>query len=70
MEARQPNHRLRHQRRVRGWTPDDVAEQMHRLAGGDQLGVDAHMVGRWEQDVRRPAPRYMIVRPLAEVTPV
>src|SRR2546423_6108940 len=57
---RRPNERLRYQRRLRGWTIDDVAERLHRLAmGGPELGVDAHMVGRWERGVRRPAPRYV-----------
>src|SRR5436305_11289549 len=57
---RRVNERLRYQRRLRGWTLDDVAERVHRLAmGGPELGVDAHMVGRWERGVRRPAPRYV-----------
>lgn len=57
---RRPNDRLRHQRRLRGWTLDEVAEGLHRLTlGGAELGVDAHMVGRWERGVRRPAPRYV-----------
>src|SRR5256885_15307065 len=57
---RRPNERLRYQRRLRGWTLDEVAERLHRLVmGGPELGVDAHMVGRWERGVRRPAPRYV-----------
>lgn len=57
---RRLNERLRHQRRLRGWTLDEVAEGLHRLSmGGSELGVDAHMVGRWERGVRRPAPRYV-----------
>ena len=57
---RRPNERLRHQRRLRGWTLDEVAEGLHRLSmSGAELGVDAHMVGRWERGVRRPAPRYV-----------
>jgi transcriptional regulator with XRE-family HTH domain len=57
---RRPNERLRHERRLRGWTLDDVAERLHRVAmNGPELGVDAHMVGRWERGVRRPAPRYV-----------
>jgi transcriptional regulator with XRE-family HTH domain len=57
---RRPNERLRYQRRLRGWTLDEVAEGLHRLSmGGAELGVDAHMVGRWERGVRRPAPRYV-----------
>jgi transcriptional regulator with XRE-family HTH domain len=57
---RRANERLRHQRRLRGWTLDEVAEGLHRLStGGAELGVDAHMVGRWERGVRWPAPRYV-----------
>jgi transcriptional regulator with XRE-family HTH domain len=59
---RRPNEMLRHQRQLRGWTLDDVAERLHRMvehAGGVELGVDAHMVGRWERGVRHPAPRYV-----------
>src|SRR5262252_749566 len=57
---RRPNERLRYQRLLRGWTLDEVAERLHRLAmAGPELGVDAHMVGRWERGVRRPAPRYV-----------
>jgi len=57
---RRPNERLRYQRRLRGWTLDEVAERLHRLSmAGPELGVDAHMVGRWERGVRRPAPRYV-----------
>src|SRR2546421_7498428 len=57
---RRPNERLRYQRRLRGWTLDEVAEGLHRLSqDGPELGVDAHMVGRWERGVRRPAPRYV-----------
>jgi transcriptional regulator with XRE-family HTH domain len=59
---RRPNERLRYQRKLRGWTLDDVAEQLHRqteTSPGAELGVDAHMVGRWERGVRRPSPRYV-----------
>src|SRR5436190_18742459 len=59
---RHPNDMLRRQRRLRGWTLDDVAERLHQMvadAGDAELGVDAHMVGRWERGVRHPAPRYV-----------
>jgi transcriptional regulator with XRE-family HTH domain len=57
---RRINHRLRHQRQLRGWTLEDVAEELHLLAGdGPELGVVAHMVGRWERGVRRPSPPYV-----------
>src|SRR5256885_3873768 len=63
METEQrPNGRLRLQRRLRGWSQDDVAAGLHRLAGmlGEpELGVDATMVSRWERGTRRPRPRYI-----------
>lgn len=62
--TRHPNERLRYQRRLRGWTLDDVADRLHGIASradGPELGVDAHMVGRWERGVRRPAPRYVAI---------
>jgi len=69
--SRRPNERLRYQRRLRGWTLDEVAERLHRLAAsGPELGVDAHMVGRWERGVRRPAPRYVaLLGRLFELSP-
>ena len=57
-----PNDRLRYHRQLKGWTLEDVAERLHRLverSGSLELGVDAHMVGRWERGVRRPAARYV-----------
>jgi transcriptional regulator with XRE-family HTH domain len=57
-----PNQRLRLQRRLRGWSQDEVAAGLHRLAaslGEPELGVDATMVGRWERGTRRPRPRYV-----------
>jgi transcriptional regulator with XRE-family HTH domain len=63
MEAAQrPNTRLRLQRRLRGWSQEDVAAGLHRLAanlGEAELGVDATMVSRWERGTRRPRPRYV-----------
>ncbi|HKA08958.1 MAG TPA: helix-turn-helix transcriptional regulator [Candidatus Dormibacteraeota bacterium] len=59
---RSPNEPLRYHRRLNAWTLEDVAERLHRLvehSGSGELGVDAHMVGRWERGVRRPTPRYV-----------
>src|SRR5262245_43282448 len=56
------NTSLRLQRRLRGWSQDDVARGLHRLAGelGEEVaGVDGNMVSRWERGVRRPRPRYV-----------
>jgi tetratricopeptide (TPR) repeat protein/transcriptional regulator with XRE-family HTH domain len=55
-----PNDKLRYERRLRGWTLEEVSERLHRLNGAArELGVDSHMIGRWERGVRRPAPRYV-----------
>src|SRR5262245_30767142 len=56
------NQMLRQQRRLRGWSQDDVAAGLHRLAATlyqPELGVDAAMVGRWERGTRRPRARYV-----------
>jgi transcriptional regulator with XRE-family HTH domain len=60
--GQRPNRQLRLQRRLRGWSQEDVAAGLHRLAaswGESELGVDAAMVSRWERGSRRPRPRYM-----------
>jgi transcriptional regulator with XRE-family HTH domain len=57
-----PNRRLRLQRRLRGWSQDDVAAGLCRVASGRgeaDLGVDATMVSRWERGTRHPRPRYV-----------
>lgn len=56
------NKRLRLQRRLRGWSQEDVAAGLHRIAaslGEPELGVDATMVSRWERGTRKPRPRYV-----------
>ena len=62
MGARYPANRpLRHQRRLRGWSLEDVADRLHReavTAGEPTLGCDANSVSRWERGVRMPGPRY------------
>ena len=58
----EPNRRLRLQRRLHGWSQEDVAAGLHRTAaslGESELGVDATMVSRWERGTRRPRPRYV-----------
>jgi transcriptional regulator with XRE-family HTH domain len=60
--AQRPNKLLRLQRRLRGWSQEDVAAGLHRLAADiseSELGVDAPMVGRWERGTRKPRPRYV-----------
>jgi transcriptional regulator with XRE-family HTH domain len=46
---KQPNHRLRYEREVRGWTQQYVAEQ---------LGAEMNIVSRWECGERKPGPYY------------
>jgi len=56
------NKRLRLQRRLRGWSQEDVAAGLHRTAaslGQPELGVDAAMISRWERGTRKPRPRYV-----------
>jgi transcriptional regulator with XRE-family HTH domain len=60
--GQRPNQRLRLQRRLRGWSQEEVAAGLHRLAASldePELGVDATMVSRWERGMRRPRPRYV-----------
>src|SRR5215471_7931392 len=67
-QAQLPNRRLRLQRRLRGWSQEDVAAGLCRVASGRgeaDLGVDATMVSRWERGTRHPRPRY--VRLLCEL---
>ena len=48
-------------REERGWTQQDVADQVSRLAWlrrREQVGVNADMVAKWERGEKRPSPRY------------
>ncbi len=61
-QPQRPNRHLRLQRRLRGWSQEDVATGLHRLAaslGEAELGVHATMVSRWERGTRKPRPRYV-----------
>jgi transcriptional regulator with XRE-family HTH domain len=61
-QGQRPNRRLRLQRRLRGWSQEDVAAGLHRLAaslGEPEPGVDAATVSRWERGARRPRPYYV-----------
>jgi transcriptional regulator with XRE-family HTH domain len=61
-QTARPNRRLRLQRRLRGWSQEDVAAGLYRVAcaaGESDLGVDATMVSRWERGTRHPRPRYV-----------
>ncbi len=53
--------RLRELREERGWTQQEVAEQVSRLAWlrrRERVGVNADMVAKWERGEKRPSPRY------------
>jgi transcriptional regulator with XRE-family HTH domain len=53
--------RLREFREARGWTQQDVAEQIARLAWlrrREHVGVNPDMVAKWERGEKRPSPRY------------
>jgi transcriptional regulator with XRE-family HTH domain len=54
--------RLRLERRARGWTCEDVAEEIRKLAkfaGDQEPQCNGHMVNRWELGVVRPRPYYV-----------
>jgi transcriptional regulator with XRE-family HTH domain/tetratricopeptide (TPR) repeat protein len=53
--------RLKALREERGWTQQDVADQIARLAWirrRKQVGVNADMVAKWERGDKRPSPPY------------
>src|SRR5215471_17218525 len=61
MTSTRPRPRLRPLRDARGWTQQDVAEQVSRLAWlrrHEHVGVNADMVAKWERGEKRPSPRY------------
>jgi transcriptional regulator with XRE-family HTH domain len=53
--------RLRALREERGWTQQEVADQISRLAWlrrHEHVGVNPDMVAKWERGEKRPSPRY------------
>jgi len=53
--------RLKALREERGWTQQDVADQVSRLAWlrrHERVGINADMVAKWERGEKRPSPRY------------
>src|SRR5215472_12008147 len=61
MTSTRPRPRLRALRAERGWTQQEVAEQVSRLAWlrrHEHVGVNADMVGKWERGQKRASPRY------------
>jgi tetratricopeptide (TPR) repeat protein len=57
---KQPNTLLRKQRELRGWSLQEVADQIARLCEAEQKGaaVNLYMVSRWEAGIHRPTPFY------------
>lgn len=52
---------LKYQRLLRGWTLQDVADELYRRCcaeGKPDVGVMADTVGRWERGNARPSPKY------------
>ncbi|MBV9444674.1 MAG: helix-turn-helix transcriptional regulator [Streptosporangiaceae bacterium] len=52
---------LREAREDRGWTQQEAAEQLARLAWvrhGERVGVNADMIAKWERGEKSPSPRY------------
>ena len=58
--TRQSNVLLRRQRELRGWSLQEVADQIARLckAEGKIAAVNLHMVSRWEAGLHQPIPFY------------
>src|SRR6266702_789714 len=59
MTSTQPQ--LRALREERGWTQQDVADQVSRLAWlrrHEHVGINADMVAKWERGEKRPSPLY------------
>ncbi len=53
--------RLKALREERGWTQQDVADQVSRLAWlrrHEHVGINADMVAKWERGEKRPSPLY------------
>ncbi len=56
----QPNALLRHQRQLRGWSLQHVADQLCKLCEEEDRipGVTADMIGKWERGEKKPSPFY------------
>ncbi len=60
-DKRIPNECLRDYRLLRGWSQDDLANELIRLgyeAGDNNLGVSQKMVSDWERGASKPRPPY------------
>jgi tetratricopeptide (TPR) repeat protein len=58
--SKKPNDILRHQRQLRSWTLQEVADKLYDLCKKDhpERGINADIVGRWERGVARPSAYY------------
>lgn len=51
---------IKYQRLLRGWTQQEVADELYRMCSADGrcVGINADVVGRWERGCARPSPLY------------
>jgi hypothetical protein len=51
---------LRYQRRIRGWSQQDLVDELCKLCyeDGSMPGLNVRTVGRWEKGVCKPSPYY------------
>lgn len=58
--SKKPNDILRHQRQLRSWTLQEVADKLYDLCKKDhpERGINADIVGRWERGVAKPSAYY------------
>src|SRR2546423_57931 len=55
-----PNTQLRHQRELRNFTLQDVADQLYDMCVNEhrKSGISADTVGRWERGISQPEAHY------------
>ena len=52
---------LKYQRLLRGWSQQDVADELYKLciaSGRLNVGLNADRVGEWENGQHKPSPKY------------
>jgi transcriptional regulator with XRE-family HTH domain len=52
---------LKYQRLLRGWSQQDVADELYKRCaaeGNADVGIHAKLVGRWERGETKPSPIY------------
>jgi transcriptional regulator with XRE-family HTH domain len=58
---RYPYSPLKYQRLLRGWSQQDVVNELYKLcaaSGRPDIGLSAYQVSRWENGLRKPGPLY------------